>query len=139
MISDPEMESVPVGCEVCDLTGYKGRIGVYELLTLNDSICSAIRSGKRNDEIRALARQNGMKLMQEYAIERVREGVTTLEEVLRVIPFEPVTSSRCSACDCEILPAFLFCPFCGAKAANPAPSKSRKRSLMGQGAVPNEF
>jgi type IV pilus assembly protein PilB len=135
----PEMESVPVGCEVCDLTGYKGRIGVYELLTLNDSICSAIRSGKRNDEIRALARQNGMKLMQEYAIERVREGVTTLEEVLRVIPFEPVTSSRCSACDCEILPAFLFCPFCGAKAANPAPSKSRKRSLMGQGAVPNEF
>jgi type IV pilus assembly protein PilB len=135
----PEMESLPVGCEVCDLTGYKGRIGIYELLTLNDSICSAIRSGKRNDEIRALARQNGMKLMQEYAIERVREGVTTLEEVLRVIPFEPVTSSRCSACDCEILPAFLFCPFCGAKAANPTPSKSRKRSLIGQGAVPNEF
>ena len=86
----PEMESVPVGCEVCDLTGYKGRIGIYELLALNDSICSAIRSGKRNDEIRELARQNGMKLMQEYAIERVREGVTTLEEVLRVIPFEPI-------------------------------------------------
>ena len=48
----PEMESVPMGCEVCDLTGYKGRIGIYELLAPNEAICSAIRSGKRNEEIR---------------------------------------------------------------------------------------
>jgi type IV pilus assembly protein PilB len=135
----PEMESVPVGCEVCDLTGYKGRIGIYEMLALNDSLCAAIRSGKRNDEIRALGRQTGMKLLQDYAIERVREGLTTLEEVLRVIPFEPTASFRCSQCDCEISSSFLFCPFCGVKAANPEPSKSRKRSLIGQGAVKNEF
>jgi type II secretory ATPase GspE/PulE/Tfp pilus assembly ATPase PilB-like protein len=131
----PEMESVPVGCEVCDLTGYKGRIGIFELLAPSDSVRAAIRSGKRNDEIRVLARQNGMKVMQECAIERVREGLTTLEEVLRVVPFDPISSSRCSACDCEILPAFLFCPYCGAKAPQPTPAKPRKRALLGQGAA----
>jgi type IV pilus assembly protein PilB len=131
----PEMESTPVGCETCDLTGYKGRIGIYELLELNDSIRSAIRSGGRNDEIRMIARQNGMKLMQEYALERVREGVTTLEEVLRVIPFEPVASKHCSGCAGEISPSFLFCPFCGEKVGQQSSSpRSRKRSLVGQGA-----
>jgi type IV pilus assembly protein PilB len=131
----PEMESVPVGCELCDLTGYKGRIGIFELLAFNDPIRSAIRSGARNEEIRELARQNGMKLMQEYALERVREGVTTIEEVLRVIPVEPIASSCCQTCGTDISSSFLFCPFCGAKAPNPAAAKPRKRSLAGQGAV----
>ena len=76
-----------------------------------------------------------MKLMQEYALERVREGLTTLEEVLRVIPFEPTASRHCAGCAGEISPAFLFCPFCGDKvAAAASPSRSRKRSLVGQGA-----
>ncbi len=131
----PEMESVPVGCELCDLTAYKGRIGIFELLTFNDSIRSAIRSGARNEDIRELARQNGMKLMQEYALERVREGVTTIEEVLRVIPVEPIASSCCQTCGTDISSSFLFCPFCGAKAPNPVAAKPRKRSLAGQGAV----
>ena len=52
--------------------------------------------------------------MQEYALERVREGLTTLEEVLRVVPFEPVTPC-CSSCGRELSPAFLFCPHCGKK------------------------
>jgi type IV pilus assembly protein PilB len=131
----PEMESVPVGCELCDLTGYKGRIGIFELLAFNDPIRSAIRSGGRNEEIRELARQNGMKLMQEYALERVREGVTTIEEVLRVIPVEPIASSCCQTCGTDISSSFLFCPFCGTKAPNPVAAKPRKRSLVGQGAV----
>ena len=56
------------------MTGYKGRVGIYEMLVLNDAIRSAIRSGGRNDEMRTLARHNGMKLMQEYALDRVRKG-----------------------------------------------------------------
>jgi type IV pilus assembly protein PilB len=134
-VSDPpEMESAPVGCEVCDLTGYKGRVGIYELLTLNDPIRSAIRAGGRNDEIRALARQNGMRLMQEYALERVRDGLTTVEEVLRVIPFEPVAAACCHSCNAEVSPAFLFCPFCGAQLTESPHPKPRKRSFAGLGA-----
>jgi type IV pilus assembly protein PilB len=133
IVDPPEMERSPVGCEACDLTGYKGRIGIYEMLELNDSIRLAIRSGGRNDEIRALARQNGMKLMQEYALARVLEGVTTLEEVHRVIPFEPIVSKCCSACSGEISPAFLFCPYCGAEVEAPTMRGTHSRSHVGQG------
>jgi type IV pilus assembly protein PilB len=134
-VSDPpEMESAPVGCEVCDLTGYKGRVGIYELLALNDPIRSAIRAGGHTGEIRMLARQNGMKLMQEYALERVREGLSTLEEVLRVVPFEPVAAACCHSCKAEVSQAFLFCPFCGAQLTESPHPKPRKRSFAGQGA-----
>src|ERR1700691_2179979 len=91
----PETQHVPNGCDACDLTGYKGRVGIYDLLVLDESIRSAVRAGSRNDEIRILARQGGMKLMQEYALERVREGLTTLDEVLRVVPFEKIKASLC--------------------------------------------
>ena len=74
-----------------------------------------------------------MKLMQ-IQMGDCREGVTTLEEVLRVVPLS-LFVVRCSACDCEILPAFLFCPFCSAKAANRLALKSRKRSLIGRGEI----
>ena len=131
----PAMESAPVGCEICDLTGYKGRIGIYELFTPSENIRSAIRSGARIEQIRSLARQSGMKLMQEYALERVREGLTTLEEVMRVIPFDTARFAYCVSCGSEVSPAFLYCPFCGAQ-LHESPSgksngKSRKSSLTG--------
>lgn len=109
----PESQVVPVGCDVCDGTGYKGRVGVYELLVLNDGIRSAVRDGARNDEMRNLARSNGMKMMQEYALERVREGLTTIEEISRVIPFERIPSLVCEHCHRELQPSFGFCPYCG--------------------------
>ena len=60
------------------------------MLAVDESVRAAIREGGNSDEIRTLARQNGMKLMQEYALEHVRDGLTTLEEVQRVVPFAPV-------------------------------------------------
>jgi len=109
----PESQLVPVGCNVCDGTGYKGRVGVYELLVFNDAIRSAVRDGARNEEMRNMARSTGMKLMQEYALERVKEGLTTIEEISRVIPFERVPSLTCDHCHRELQPSFSYCPFCG--------------------------
>jgi type IV pilus assembly protein PilB len=77
----PPFHNAPNGCEICDLTGFKGRIGIYEMLAVGESIRAAVREGGSSDEIRTLARQSGMKLMQEYALEHVRDGLTTLEEV----------------------------------------------------------
>ena len=57
----PETERVPVGCDVCYSTGYKGRTGIYEMLVFNDAIRSAVRVGGRNNDIRAIARDSGMK------------------------------------------------------------------------------
>lgn len=116
VVNPPDKQSVPIGCERCDLTGYKGRIGIYEILILNEQLRTAIRSGSRNDQVRVLAQQNGMKLMQEYALDRVREGLTTLDEALRVVPFEPIASACCPSCHRELSPAFAFCPYCGNKA-----------------------
>jgi type II secretory ATPase GspE/PulE/Tfp pilus assembly ATPase PilB-like protein len=105
---------IPAGCAKCDGSGYKGRVGIYEVLLLDEQIRSAIRSGARDEEIRKLARSVGMRLMQEDAVEKVKIGVTTMEEVLRVVPFDNALTVRCRDCGRALAPAFLFCPYCGA-------------------------
>jgi type IV pilus assembly protein PilB len=104
---------VPRGCEVCGRTGYKGRVGIYELLPIDEELRAAIRNGKKDDEIRTLARASGMKLMQEDALRKVRVGVTALEEVMRVVPFEENAALHCPACNEGLAPTFAFCPYCG--------------------------
>ncbi|MHB8411564.1 MAG: ATPase, T2SS/T4P/T4SS family [Candidatus Acidiferrales bacterium] len=113
MVEMPDLQLVPVGCDLCDGTGYKGRVGVYELLVFDDAIRAAVRDGARNDEMRNLARSNGMKLMQEYALDNVRRGLTTIEEIARVIPFEHIPSATCTKCNREVQPAYSYCPYCG--------------------------
>jgi type IV pilus assembly protein PilB len=105
----------PVGCPACDHAGYKGRIGVFEMLVLDEQLRAAIRSGARPDEIRTIARGSGMKTMQEDALEKARSGLTTLTELLRVVPFEQLTVIRCGDCGRELAQTFLFCPYCGTR------------------------
>ena len=104
---------IPAGCPLCDNSGFKGRMGIYELLVLDEQIRAAVRSGMRDEEIRNMARSGGMRLMQEEALEKVKQGVTTLEEVLRVVPFENIQAPRCRTCGKALAPSFLFCPYCG--------------------------
>jgi type IV pilus assembly protein PilB len=104
---------VPVGCRKCDGTGFKGRLGIYELLTFNDSFRAAVRSTSRDDDMRKLARGTGMKSMQEDALEKVKLGITTLDEIMRVVPFEYGAAQRCRSCNNVLAQAFLFCPYCG--------------------------
>src|SRR3977135_4756967 len=59
-VKTPVTMAVSIGCEKCDQTGYKGRIGIYELLRLDDSICAVIRASGSTDQIRENARSNGM-------------------------------------------------------------------------------
>src|SRR5215467_2624492 len=113
--SPPQERYTAVGCDECDLTGYRGRIGIYEMLVLDDSIRAGVREGGRTDTIRALARASGMRLMHEYALEHMLQGLTTLEEVQRVVPFEEVATVICASCSRELSPSFAFCPYCGEK------------------------
>jgi type IV pilus assembly protein PilB len=108
----PSKMYVPTGCQVCDNTGFKGRLGLYEVLVFDDHMRSLVRSGVRDDEMRNIARSSGMKLMQEDALEKVRRGITSLDEVMRVIPFGRSANLRCT-CGKLISPNFVFCPFCG--------------------------
>jgi type IV pilus assembly protein PilB len=129
----PPQQHIATGCELCDFTGYKGRVGIYELLLMDEAIRAAVRTSGRTDEIRSLARNNGMKLMQEYALELVRQGATTLDEVQRVVPFEAIRSTYCSACQHELSPAFAFCPYCGEKANGVQSAKSSQHAFVEQG------
>jgi type IV pilus assembly protein PilB len=72
------------GCPVCHLTGYQGRIGVFEVLEISDAIRELISAKADADVINKKAIEEGMQTMLEDGIEKVRKGFTTLEEVLRV-------------------------------------------------------
>jgi general secretion pathway protein E len=72
------------GCKHCRGTGYRGRKAVGELLILNDEIREAIIARAPVRQLKELAARNGVKLIRERALELVRRGETTLEEVNRV-------------------------------------------------------
>ncbi len=72
------------GCPKCMNTGYKGRISIYELMLPDDKIHNAIVAKSPADEIRKLACSAGMVTLMEDGIEKVKAGITTIEEVLRV-------------------------------------------------------
>jgi type IV pilus assembly protein PilB len=105
---------IPAGCALCDNSGFKGRVGIYEVLVLDEQMRAAVRSGMRDEEIRNMARSGGMRLMQEDALEKVKMGLTTLDEVFRVVPFENIQAQRCRICGKGLASTFLFCPYCGA-------------------------
>lgn len=72
------------GCPRCEFTGMKGRIGLYELMPVSRPMRELLGKGPSVDEVRALARAEGMLLLRQAGIRKVIEGVTSLDEVLRV-------------------------------------------------------
>ena len=74
----------PVGCPRCSNQGYKGRIGVYEILTLDKDIRNLINSDAKEDEILEKAKENGMQLLKDDAVLKVLSGDTSIEEMLKV-------------------------------------------------------
>ena len=115
MHDEANFMQVPGKCAACDHTGYKGRVSVAEVLVFDEEVRMMIRSDARPDQIRALVRAKGMRTMREDALEKVREGLTTLDEILRVVPAEDIAASRCGQCSRDLAQIFLFCPFCGVK------------------------
>jgi len=77
---------VPVGCDECRHTGYLGRIGIYEALSLSDNMRKLINTSKDVGKFRELAIKEGMRSLQISGAQKIAEGVTTLEEIYNVIP-----------------------------------------------------
>jgi type IV pilus assembly protein PilB len=72
------------GCMACSETGYKGRVALYEVMLIKDNIKEAILQGASAMELRELGRKNGMQTLREAGLQKIREGMTTVEEILRV-------------------------------------------------------
>ena len=73
------------GCPICNNTGYKGRIAVQEVLKIDDNIRDMILKRASSTEIKEYAVKNGTKTLLHDALDKARKGITSLEEVLRVI------------------------------------------------------
>jgi type II secretory ATPase GspE/PulE/Tfp pilus assembly ATPase PilB-like protein len=73
------------GCKACRSTGYRGRVGVFELVSMNDELRDAVTLRASRDALRRLATEAGMRPMNEDAFAKVRAGLTTTEEIRRVL------------------------------------------------------
>ncbi|MEL7497574.1 MAG: ATPase, T2SS/T4P/T4SS family [Planctomycetota bacterium] len=72
-----------VGCSTCSNTGYKGRIGLFELMMMDDELRDMINSDANTDDLRNRAASKGMRLLRDIGIRYMFEGITTVEEVVR--------------------------------------------------------
>jgi type IV pilus assembly protein PilB len=76
------------GCASCSGSGYRGRVGIYELLVMSDELKRAVAAGSNTDVIRELAIKNGMRTLKQYAMTLMADGLTTVEEVLSNLVLE---------------------------------------------------
>jgi type IV pilus assembly protein PilB len=72
------------GCPLCSNTGYRGRIAIYEVMLVGEEIKEFVLNGASAAEIKREAIRLGMKTLRQSALTKLSEGVTTIEEVLRV-------------------------------------------------------
>jgi type IV pilus assembly protein PilB len=109
-------------CPKCSGVGYKGRVGVYEVMRNSERIQSLINEGATTDRIKEAAVEEGMITLLAYSLNLVREGYTTLEEVERVtftdsgleseLKAKRKSSLICRVCNAELRPEWLDCPYC---------------------------
>jgi type IV pilus assembly protein PilB len=79
------------GCARCNNSGYKGRVGIYELLIMSDELRDAIAAEASGDDLRDIARQQGMTTLRESGLKLIFDGATTIDEVVRETVIEDVS------------------------------------------------
>ena len=117
------------GCKECSETGYHGRVGIFEVLIVNSKIKEMIASDESEETIRKAAIVNGMLSMYDDGITKVKEGITTPEELQRVIFAKEaeIMSRACPNCSEMIKSEFSTCPYCGYSVILRCPSCNRER------------
>jgi type IV pilus assembly protein PilB len=73
------------GCDRCSFSGYKGRVGVYEVLRLNSQLRKLVAQGGGTEAVTEAAVENGMKRLKDYSVWLLEQGLTTMDEVLQVV------------------------------------------------------
>jgi len=113
---DPEFSfSRGKGCKACHGTGFKGRIGIYELLRMTSAVREAINGRAPEPVIRKAAVQSGMVPLLEAARHKVRQGKTTPEEVMRVIQWVDEGQTSCPQCGEPVSKKTRKCKYCEPK------------------------
>ena len=84
--SGPIFEAHPKGCPKCNNSGYKGRVGVHELMTTSEALVDAINKESDSAVLKKICQQDGMKTLHQDSMLKVKEGITTMEEALATVP-----------------------------------------------------
>jgi type IV pilus assembly protein PilB len=128
-ISEEEAASIPfyrpVGCDACHQTGYRGRIGIYEVMKISDRLRRMIAQRASEDAIREVAQSTGMLTLGDDALAKVKAGVTTAEELLRVVTEVREMRSVCPGCSGPVALDFVACPNCGRRLSGACPGCGR--------------
>lgn len=108
-----------VGCPNCDWTGYKGRIGIYELFTINDQIKDMIIKKESSHLLRVVAIKNGLQTLDKQALKVIEQGISTVEELSKIIlSLEESPMTACPKCNNIVSKDYVACPFCQHKLKN---------------------
>jgi type IV pilus assembly protein PilB len=114
--------SSTTACPSCQGRGYSGRVGVYEILTMTESLSAAVAKRASTQELRRLALEGGMKTLLGYGLDLVRQGLTSLDEVERMLLTDTGLESErraralntltCKGCGAGLQDEWLECPYC---------------------------
>ena len=102
-----------VGCDHCHHTGYRGRVGIYEVMPVNDRLRRLIAQKGSEAQLREAAISGGMLSLGEDGLQKVKAGVTTPDELLRVVTEVRAARATCAGCGASVSADFMACPSCG--------------------------
>ena len=114
-LEPPEKLLQPVGCDKCRQQGYKGRLGLFEMLLISDRLREMLLAGNSEKELEQVARQEGMRSLLEDGLAKCALGYTSLDEVLHVITVRQVGGRLCPACSATVPGELGVCVQCGAQ------------------------
>jgi len=128
-ISDTDASAIPfyksVGCDQCSHTGYRGRIGIYEVMRVTDKLRRAVAARASEAQIRDAAISGGMVSLGEDGLAKVKSGITTPEELLRVVTEVREVRTLCTSCGSAVGVDFVACPHCGKRQGGGCPHCGR--------------
>jgi type IV pilus assembly protein PilB len=110
-----------VGCEQCNHTGYRGRVGIYEIMPVTDKLRRMIAQKGSEAQLRDSAISSGMISLGEDGLLKVKAGVTTPDELLRVVTEVREARAACPECGASVSPDFAACPSCGHRVGGGCP------------------
>jgi hypothetical protein len=130
-MSIPEAEAATqtfyraAGCDHCNHTGYRGRVGIYEIMHVGDKLRRIIAQRGSEAQLREAALSGGMISLGEDGLAKVKAGVTTPEELLRVVTEVREARAQCGQCGVSVSADFIACPACGHRVGGSCPHCSK--------------
>ena len=128
-IAEADAAAIPfyksVGCDQCNHTGYRGRIGIYEVMRVTDKLRRLITVKSTEDQLREAAVTGGMITLGEDGLAKVKSGITTPEELLRVVTEVREMRTLCAGCGSAVGVDFNACPQCGKRVGGGCPHCGR--------------